>query len=163
MVRIAIPGRDALTLAHLVSDLNGTLALDGVVLAGVAERLAQLGGHLAVHILTAGTHGGLARAQDQLARASAAAGVAAPHWERIATGADKQRYVLALGAEQVVALGNGTNDEPMLRVAALSIVVLGGEGTAGPALRAAHVVTASPLDALDLLLHPARLAATLRP
>lgn len=163
MIHIVIPGRASLTLRHLVSDLNGTLALDGALLEGVAERLAQLGGSLAVHILTAGTHSGLERAQAGLAQAFGVAGAPAPRWERVATGADKLRYVVALGAAEVVALGNGANDEPMLRAAGLSIAVLGGEGAYRDTLAAAEVATRSPLDALDLLLHPQRLVATLRP
>lgn len=163
MIHIVIPGRADLTLRHLVSDLNGTLALDGALLEGVAARLAQVGGSLAVHILTAGTHGGLERAQAELAQAFGAAGAPAPRWERVATGADKLRYVVGLGAAEVAALGNGANDEPMLRAAGLSIAVLGGEGASSDALAAAEVVTRSPLDALDLLLHPQRLVATLRP
>lgn len=163
MLHIAVPGRDPFELEHLVSDLNGTLALDGALLDGVTERLARLSGSLALHILTAGTHGGLERAQEQLAATCSAAGVPPPRWERVATGADKQRYVMALGAQRVVALGNGANDEPVLRAVALSIGVLGGEGASARALLAAHVIAASPQDALDLLLRPARLVATLRP
>jgi soluble P-type ATPase len=50
----------------------------------------------------------------------------------------------------------------MLSSAALGIAVLGPEGLAVEALRAAHVVVARIEDALDLLLHPQRLVATLR-
>lgn len=163
MISITIPGGEVLTLHHLVSDLNGTLALDGALVAGVAERVARLGGSLAVHILTAGTHGGIERAQDELARACAVAGANVPHWERVTTGADKLRYVVALGAESVVALGNGANDVAMLGAAGLSTAVLGGEGAHTGALAAARIAVPSPLAALDLLLHPDRLVATLRP
>lgn len=162
MLRIAIPGRDTLELAHLVCDLNGTLAVDGVVLPGVAERLAQLSEALTVHILTAGTHGGLDRARADLAQACAAAGVVNPQWHPVATGADKERYVTALGAARVAALGNGANDDPMFQVARLSIAVIGAEGVNTRALLSAHVAVTSPRDALDLLLNPMRLVATLR-
>ena len=161
MIQVTIPGQPDLVLRHLVSDLNGTLAVDGVLLAGVTARLARLSGQLTVHILTAGTHGGLERAAADLVAACAAAGNPAPTWERIATGADKARYVERLGAG-VVALGNGANDAAMFGAAALSIAVIGGEGAHTSALAAARVVTTSPLDALDLLLRPQRLVATLR-
>ena len=140
MIHVVIPGRADLTLRHLVSDLNGTLARDGALLEGVAPRLAQVGGSLTVHILTAGTHGGLERAQDELARVFAAAGAPAPRWEQVVTGADKLRYVGDLGATEVVALGNGANDEPMLRAAGLGIAVLGDEGAYPDALAAAQIV-----------------------
>lgn len=163
MLRIAIPGHETLELAHLVCDLNGTLAVDGVVLLGIAERLAQLSEALTVHILTAGTHGGLDRARADLAEACAAAGVVNPQWHPVVTGADKERYVTTLGAARVAALGNGANDEPMFRAAGLSIAIIGAEGASIPTLLAADIAVISAHDALDLLLNPTRVAATLRP
>jgi len=62
----------------------------------------------------------------------------------------------------VVAIGNGVNDARMLRAAALGIAALGREGLATAALQAADVVVASIEDALDLVLQPERMAATLR-
>ena len=50
----------------------------------------------------------------------------------------------------------------MLREAALGIAVVGGEGAAAAALREADVVVTDVLAALDLLLNPRRLMATLR-
>ena len=151
-LRVSIPGRGDLALRYLVLDLNGTLAVDGQVLAGVPERLAALRDHLSLHVLTAGTHGHLEEAARMLDL----------HPIAIGTGAEKREYVRALGAESVVAMGNGANDVPMLDDAALAIAVLGAEGLCAGAMRAADVVVAHPCDGLDLLLHPARLIATLR-
>lgn len=50
----------------------------------------------------------------------------------------------------------------MLAAAALGIAVLGPEGLATEALQAADLVVGQVEDALDLLLHPTRLLATLR-
>lgn len=163
-MRIAIPGREPFDLEHLVCDLNGTLAEDGLMLDGVIGRLVQLGSSLSLHLLTADTHGTAAQIVDQLHHAFVAAGVPpALKCERVHTGADKERYVQGLGAERVVAVGNGANDVAMLRSVALSILVLGTEGAAVPALLTAHVVVTSAAEALDLLLFPERLVATLRP
>jgi P-type E1-E2 ATPase len=76
--------------------------------------------------------------------------------------AQKAAVVRALGSVAVVAVGNGANDAAMLREAALGIAVLGPEGLAAEALAAAGLLAASIDDALDLLLHPRRLVATLR-
>jgi hypothetical protein len=38
MLSIAIPGFKNLSLAHLVLDFNGTLAVDGNLITGVSER-----------------------------------------------------------------------------------------------------------------------------
>jgi soluble P-type ATPase len=151
-LQVEIPGRALLTLRHLVLDLNGTLAVDGQVLAGVPERLSLLRDHLAVHVLTAGTHGNVA----------ACARVLGLQPTLIGAGDEKRAYMRGLGGASVVAMGNGTNDVLMLEEAALGIAVLGPEGLCAAALRAADIVVINPCDGLDLLLTPARLVATLR-
>src|SRR5438132_14216667 len=89
MLRVVIPGRDLLTLHHLVMDLNGTLAVDGHVVTGVAERLAALRAHLQLHVLTAGTHGHVEESALALGLQPRA----------IRTGTEKRDYVRALGPE----------------------------------------------------------------
>jgi P-type E1-E2 ATPase len=74
----------------------------------------------------------------------------------------KAAFVRGLGAEHVVAIGNGANDAAMLQKAAIGIAVLGPEGLALEALLAADVVAPDILTALELLQDPARLVATLR-
>ena len=39
MLTVKIPGREELVLNHLVLDYNGTIAEDGAIIAGIAERL----------------------------------------------------------------------------------------------------------------------------
>jgi len=153
MIEVEIPGRGLLKLEHAVFDVNGTLALDGKLLPGVAERIARLKERLTVHLLTADTYG-------KQAAIDAALGVQA----RIVThgGAEKAAHVLLLGADRVVAIGNGANDADMFRAAALSIAVLGPEGLATSALTASSIVVTSIADALGLLLNTRRLVATLR-
>ena len=156
MIELAIPGRETFRLEHLVLDVNGTLALDGILLPGVTERLATLRQALALHLLTADTHG----AQQRINQALRLEG---RRLDPAAAGAEqKAAYVRTLGADRVVAIGNGVNDVGMLRDAALGIAVLGPEGMALVALQAADVVTRSIADALDLLSNPKRLVATLR-
>ena len=57
MIEIDIPGYKKLTLTHLVLDFNGTLACDGTLLPGVADRLNALSEKLTVVVLTADTFG----------------------------------------------------------------------------------------------------------
>jgi soluble P-type ATPase len=152
MIQIDIPLRGVLTLEHAVFDINGTLAVDGSVVTGVAERLRALGEMLSIHALTAGSHGNL----EEIERA-----LGIP-LRRISTGEEKYQFVQQLGPAKVVAIGNGMNDVGMLRVAALGIAVLSGEGAATMACQAADVLALGPLDAIDLLLKPQRLIATLR-
>lgn len=161
MIEIDIPGQGTLFLEHLVLDVNGTLALDGELLAGVADRLTALDDELQIHLLTADTHGRQHEIDQQLGLTATILPRPAP-----ASG-DTQRalkaaHVRRLGAETVVAIGNGNNDAQMIEEAALGIAVLGPEGLAGRTLQAADVICANIRDALDLLRHPNRLRATLR-
>jgi len=155
MISIAIPGFGDLRLVDLVCDFNGSLAQDGHLLPGAREALAALAADLRVHVVTANTHGDVAREMKPL---PASLHVIAPTDQAAA----KRAYVEALGAEGVVALGNGRNDREMLAVAALGIAVLQGEGAAPDALASADVVVPTTVHALELLLHPLRLVATLR-
>jgi P-type E1-E2 ATPase len=154
-LNIEVPGWGTLDLAHLVLDVNGTLTLDGMLLAGVGDRLVGLQRLLAVHLVSADTQG----------RLDAVAGELGLRAQRLTLGLEaeqKARFVQELGAAQVVAVGNGANDVAMLQVAALGIAVLGPEGMATAALTAADVLLGSIHDALDLLTQPRRLVATLR-
>ena len=153
MIELEIPGRAPLALAHLVLDVNGTIALDGALLPGVRERLDLLRQRLDVRLLTADTHGRQAAIDAELGLTASV----------ITRGtAEKGAYVLALGAGGVAVLGNGANDVAMFNAAALRIAVLGPEGLAAELLRSADVLVSDPCAGLDLLLHPRRLVATLR-
>ena len=74
----------------------------------------------------------------------------------------KLDYVERLGAETVVAIGNGANDSAMLERAALGILIVGPEGSAVKALLKADIIVPDARAALELLLYPKRLMATLR-
>jgi soluble P-type ATPase len=74
----------------------------------------------------------------------------------------KAAFVKRLGAEVTACVGNGRNDRLMLATAALAIAVLQEEGAAKECLMAAHVICRDIREALDLLLLPLRLTATLR-
>jgi soluble P-type ATPase len=55
MIELNIPGRGILQIEHLVSDVNGTLAVDGQLLQGISCRMTILRDRLQVHLLTADT------------------------------------------------------------------------------------------------------------
>ena len=76
--------------------------------------------------------------------------------------AEKGGYVLALGADHVAVIGNGADDVAMLNAAAVRIAVMGPEGTAAALLGASDVLARDITEALDMLLYPQRLSATLR-
>ncbi len=155
MIEINIPGATPLRLSHLILDYNGTLACDGSILPGVTERLRILAKLLEIHIVTADTFGSV---RTQVAHLPVQVAVIPPEKQAQA----KAAYIENLGPANSVAIGNGRNDALMLEQAALGIAVVQTEGAATEALLAAEVVIPGILDALDLLLHPNRLKATLR-
>ncbi len=155
MIAIDIPGFGALRLEHLVLDYNGTLAADGELLPGVTEALRTLASEVRIHVITADTFG---RAAEMLAGLPVDL-VIAP---ATAQAEAKLEFVTALGAHEVVAIGNGRNDRRMLEAAALGIAVIQREGASAESVRCADAVATNILDALELLRHPQRLVATLR-
>jgi soluble P-type ATPase len=155
MLELEIPGFKDLRLAHLILDYNGTLACDGRPLEGVQERLAPLSDSLDILILTADTFGTV---QEQVAGWPCRVEVI-PRGEEAEA---KLRWVRDLGSSRTAAVGNGRNDRLMLKEAALGIAVVQAEGTAVEALWAADLVAPGILEALDFLLFPQRLKATLR-
>lgn len=155
LINLDIPGWGKLELQHLVLDLNGTVALDGQVLSGVASRLKALSEQLTIHVLSADTHGRAAETARML-------GVSLAVVTRGRENEQKRQFVEALGSHSVVAVGNGANDQQMLQAAVLGLAVLGHEGLSAAALKSADVLVVSIDDALDLLLRPQRLIATLR-
>jgi P-type E1-E2 ATPase len=155
MLDLTIPGFGRLELTDAVCDYNGTLAADGLLLDGVPERIQRLSRELNVHVVTADTFGSAA---TQLQRLPCALVVLGAEHQAEA----KRDLVQRLDAAHVAAIGNGRNDRMMLAAAALGIVVCGAEGAAAETLAAGDVVVAGIVEALELLLHPKRLLATLR-
>ena len=155
MLEINIPGRGNLLLNHLVCDVNGTLAVDGVLIDGLTQKIALLRSFLTVHLLTADTHGGQSVIDQQLNLKAV----------RITPGNEanqKADYIRNLGAHSVVALGQGANDAEMLKTAALGICVLSPEGTAVEAMLVADLVMPDVFSALELLEKPMRIKGDLR-
>jgi soluble P-type ATPase len=155
MIVVAIPGFGAVELRHLVLDYNGTLAVDGRLLPGVREALAELADQIEIHVVTADTFG-LAGVE--------LAGLAVNL--TIIPEADQAEVKLAhlehLGATSVFAIGNGRNDRKLLAAAAVGVAVVQAEGASADTIAEADLVAPSVVDALDLLRYPKRLIATLR-
>ena len=74
----------------------------------------------------------------------------------------KKELLKSIGSRHCAAIGNGRNDELMLREAALSIAVMDQEGAYGKVMREADLCTGCIEDALDLLIYPKRIIAGLR-
>jgi soluble P-type ATPase len=155
LIKIDIPGIGTLSLQHLVLDYNGTIAFDGSLIEGVEEKLNQLAERLNIYIITADTFGTVGQKcgniKGKINVLTSSNGTL-----------EKGEFIDSLGAENVVAIGNGMNDSLMLEKAALGIIVIGGEGAALKAVDRADIVVKDIHDALGLLLNKIRIKATLR-
>jgi P-type E1-E2 ATPase len=155
MIELTIPGRGPLRLQHLVTDVNGTLAIDGILIDGLTKRINALRDRLEIHMLTADTHGRQASIDEQL---NLKATRVQPGNEATA----KAQFVRQLGADTVVAIGQGANDAEMLKTAALGICVMSQEGAAVETMISADIVLPDIFAALDLFEKPLRIVASLR-
>jgi soluble P-type ATPase len=155
MLRVEIPGSGFLELEHFVTDFSGTLSEDGALLPEIKDKLNELSGKLKIHVLTSDTFG---RAKKELEGVNCTLHVLEGKGHTI----QKEKYVINLGADKVVAFGNGNNDALMLMAARLGIAVCLREGCSKKAIEASQILVKSPTDAIDLLLLPKRLIATLR-
>jgi P-type E1-E2 ATPase len=155
MIELNIPGNGTIQLEHLVSDVNGTLAIDGQLADGLPRILTGLRDRLELHLLTADTHGRQKFIDQQLNIEAI----------RIPPGNESQQkanYVQRLSAKNVIAIGQGANDAAMLKSAAIGICVLSIEGAAVETLMAADLVVPDIYTALQLLENPLRMVASLR-
>jgi len=155
---IDIPGFGKRRIRTVVSDYTGTHSFGGAIEPDVKKRLRELATLVDLHIVTADSFG---TAESELT------GIATPHMLR--TGrhdTEKAGYVSQFELSQVAALGNGNNDRLMLKAVkeggGLAIAVDNGEGCAMDAMRNADLFVVGAANALDLLLAPVRLKATLR-
>lgn len=155
MIKVDIPGYATLRLKYMVLDYNGTLAVDGQLIDGMRGCLELLAKDLEIHVITADTFGKVRSGMDGIPCKVSILPVANQSDAKL-------DYVRKLGAENTVSIGNGRNDQLMLKASALGIAVILSEGAAVETLMAADVVCTSIVSAMELLLNPLRLTATLR-
>lgn len=155
ILQIVIPGRRTMNLEVLVLDYNGTLALDGQMLESVRESLRHISPFLEIHILTADTYGTAEQQCEGLP-------VQVNLLKTIDHTQEKADHLLQFGSREIVAIGNGANDQLMLEKAHLGIAVIGFEGASMQTLNSADLVINKIEDGFGLLLETQRLKASLR-
>ena len=155
LIQVDIPGWGNMEIENLVLDLNGTVATDGKIPSEVKKKISALANHVKIYILTADTQ---ATAAEEIREMN----VELIKVEDKESKEGKFNFLTSLDLEKTVAMGNGNNDELILKEAALGIAILGDEGISVTALKQADIMAKNISDALDLLLKPKRLMATLR-
>ena len=156
MIRVEIPGSEAVVIENVVLDFNGTIACDGVLIEGVGDRLVALDASgVSLRLITSDTNGTASAACADLP-------LVVDVCDGAGAGERKRDLVRQLGAQQTACIGNGRNDLLMFQESCLAIAVIGVEGCFAQTLCAADIVVTNILDALDLLLRENRIRAALR-
>lgn len=157
MVNISIPGfnKEELYLQHLMLDFNGTLAIEGKLIEGVREKLNQISEKLQIHIITGNSFG---TAETELEGIFSTLKLLPKENQKL----EKGKYLSMLGEDSVISIGNGRNDKEMLQRSAIGIVLIQREGASTETLLVSNIVCTNIHDALDLIINPKRMSATLR-
>ena len=151
---IAVPGWGSVELENLVLDLNGTLTESGDFIPGVFDYLEKLKVRgFRIYILSGDT-------RETLKYTFPGSSEIEPVVTR--TAQEKRAFVESIGAKRTVCVGNGNIDVEMFRVARLSICTIQAEGATIQAMLQADIVVTHIKHALEILLDPKKLIATLR-
>jgi soluble P-type ATPase len=153
-LKVDIPGWGSVDIENIVIDLDGTIATDGKIAPEVKEKIGALSKLAKIFILTANPRGS---ANEETSGMKA-------ELIRVSNEDSKGRkfdFLKTLNLEMTVAIGNGSNDQLILKEAAFGIAVLGDEGVSVSAIKSADVVVKNIESALDLFLKPRRLITIL--
>ena len=154
MKTIVIPGHGTFELENVVLDLNGTVTETGTFIPGVVEGFEALRrAGFRIFVLSGDTKGTLAQTFKGF-----------PYIQAVLakTGQDKRAFVESIGPEHTVCIGNGNIDVEMFKVARLSLCTIQAEGSTTKAMIEADIVVTHIKHAMEILLDPHKLIATLR-
>ena len=155
MISIDIPGWGNMEIENIVLDLNGTIDTDGKIPIEVKEKIKSLAEKVKVYILTADTQWTAGEETGEM-------NVKLVRISGEGSKMGKFDFLKTLIPEMTAVIGNGNNDERILKEAALGIAVVGDEGMSTLAMKNADLVVKNVSDGLDLFLKTKRLIATLR-
>ncbi len=153
-ITIAIPGWGTIDIQNIVIDLNGTIATDGMIAPEVRKKINSLSELAKVYVLTADT-------QETTNKEILGMNIQLIKVPEENSKKGKFEFLRTLNLETTVAIGNGSNDQLILKEAALGIAVLGDEGVSVSTIKSADIVVKNIQNALDLFLKPKRLITIL--
>ena len=152
---LKIPGREKIEIKNVMFDYNGTIAIDGQLIEGVAELINEFAGDINFHVITADTYGSV---KKELTNINCK--VVKISKEKQDSG--KLDYLLKLGKERTLCVGNGKNDKLMLKESVIGIALIQDEGVCVESLLAADIACKSIIDVFAYFKIPNRIKATLR-
>jgi len=154
MINLQRSGLEPLEIDFILLDFEGTLASDRRVHPKAKDKVNLLSKRTKIYILT----------QEEKEEVEQVLRKVKAEIIHMTEGEASQRKLDLLrqcGPARTVAVGNGTDDGPMIEEAGLGICVIGKEGASSEVVKKADLVFTDILDALDFLLKPLRQKATL--
>lgn len=155
MIELNIPCYKKINVDNIVFDYNGTLAVDGRLIDGIKEKLVEISKLVKPYIITADTFGTVKKNFEDI-------DVEIKIISKENGSMDKLNFIKQLGANITIAVGNGNNDELMLRESVIGVSILGKEGLSTKALLASDMVINDIEDIFDMIISEKRMIATLR-
>jgi len=151
-----IPNYKRLEIENILLDINGTIQFSGKISEELKQKIIELKQKFQIILISADTRGNLKEIASELGL----------NYEKLtkkrSEREQKEKIVEKYNKENTIAIGNGNNDELMLKKAALGIAIIGSEGASIKAINSADIIVTNPIDAIDLILDEKKLIATLR-
>jgi soluble P-type ATPase len=147
------PGVGQIELNTIILDLNGTLAINGQIVAGAEQRIVQLREKGYKIILFTG---------DQRGNAAQLAEKIGIEVKKASNSDEKEKLTLELEVDKTVAIGNARIDIGTFKHTKLRIATLQAEGIHTGILEYVDIIIPSINDALDLLINENSFNATMR-
>ncbi|MFX1496696.1 MAG: hypothetical protein ACFFBH_04135 [Promethearchaeota archaeon] len=154
---IDIPNYGKITISNVIFDVNGTIQFKGRVSRKIIKRIKKLKKFYNIYLISADTRGNL----NELAK------ILQVNYIRISSPTTseaeaKNNELLKLGKGETVTIGNGINDNLMLKNAIIGIAIIGEEGSTQQTLLNSDIIFTKIIDAIDFLLDEKIMIATLR-
>ena len=152
---VKIPGKESLEIKNVVFDYNGTVAIDGKLIAGISDIINELSNSFNFYVITADTYGTVKKELEN----TKCEVIVIPNSQQ---DISKLEFVKELGLQYTLSVGNGRNDKLMLKETVLGIAILQDEGLCTETLLNSDILVKSIFDVFGFLKDSNRLIATLR-
>jgi soluble P-type ATPase len=152
---VKIPGKESFEIKNVVFDYNGTVAIDGKLIAGISDIINELSNSFNFYVITADTYGTVKKELEN----TKCEVIVIPNSQQ---DISKLEFVKELGLQHTLSVGNGRNDKLMLKETVLGIAILQDEGLCTETLLNSDILLKSIFDVFGFLKDSNRLIATLR-
>ena len=152
---INVPETGKYEIENIVFDYNGTIAINGEIISGILEKIVKLTEVFNVAIITADTF-------NTVRKAFKNTNVNIHIIDNENGTIQKKEFIKNIGSNKTIALGNGRNDQLMLKEAIISIAILNDEGVSLKALNNADFLLKDINHFFEMIEEPKKLIAILR-